>query len=66
MSFLDQSQSDIKQNQFNPGFLSTLLYSYTVFRLLSYPDNNHPISKVEAESDSFINMARWFFEHLLK
>ncbi|RMX52916.1 hypothetical protein pdam_00010942 [Pocillopora damicornis] len=38
----------------------------TKTRLLSYPDNNHPISKVEAESDSFINMARWFFEHLLK
>lgn len=38
----------------------------TKARLLSYPDNNHPISKVEAESDALINMARWFHEHLLK
>lgn len=37
-----------------------------IFRLLSFPDNNHPIAKVEAESDVFINVARWFHEHLKK
>ncbi|XP_068714262.1 acylamino-acid-releasing enzyme-like [Montipora foliosa] len=35
-------------------------------RLLWYPGNNHPIAKVDAESDVFVNMARWFFEHLQK
>ncbi|XP_015767969.1 PREDICTED: acylamino-acid-releasing enzyme-like [Acropora digitifera] len=35
-------------------------------RLLWYPGNNHPISKVDAESDMFVNLARWFFEHTQK
>ena len=35
-------------------------------RLLWYPGNNHPISKVDAESDVFVNLARWFFEHTQK
>ena len=35
-------------------------------RLLWYPGNNHPISKVDAESDVFVNLARWFFEHIQK
>ena len=35
-------------------------------RLLCYPGNNHPISKVDAESDVFVNLARWFFEHTQK
>ncbi|XP_015764968.1 PREDICTED: acylamino-acid-releasing enzyme-like [Acropora digitifera] len=35
-------------------------------RLLWYPGNNHPISKVDAESDVFVNLARWFFEHAQK
>lgn len=29
-------------------------------RLLSYPDNNHALSKVEAEADAFVNTALWF------
>ncbi|XP_067024177.1 acylamino-acid-releasing enzyme-like [Acropora muricata] len=35
-------------------------------RLLWYPENNHPLSKVDAESDVFVNLARWFFEHAQK
>ncbi|KAK2550944.1 Acylamino-acid-releasing enzyme [Acropora cervicornis] len=35
-------------------------------RLLWYPGNNHPLSKVDAESDVFVNLARWFFEHAQK
>lgn len=29
-----------------------------------YPDNSHPISSVEAESDSFINLYKWFITHM--
>lgn len=29
-----------------------------------YPENNHPISNVDAESNCMINVARWFEEHL--
>lgn len=48
------------------SFYRTLKAQGTKTRLLSYPDNNHPIAKVEAESDVFINVARWFHEHLKK
>ncbi|KAM9476086.1 acylamino-acid-releasing enzyme-like [Clarias gariepinus] len=33
-------------------------------RLLWYPDNNHSLSKVDAESDVFMNMALWLIQHL--
>lgn len=29
-------------------------------RLLVYPGNSHPIDKVDAECDFFVQMARWF------
>ena len=35
-------------------------------RLLLYPDNDHPIAKVDAESDLNVNRARWFYDHLKK
>ena len=35
-------------------------------RLLWYSGNNHALSKVDAESDVFVNLARWFFEHAQK
>ncbi|XP_063797510.1 acylamino-acid-releasing enzyme isoform X2 [Pseudophryne corroboree] len=33
-------------------------------RLLWYPDNNHSLSKVDAESDGFMNIALWILKHL--
>eukprot|EP00058_Branchiostoma_floridae_P025806 XP_002611296.1 hypothetical protein BRAFLDRAFT_210907 [Branchiostoma floridae] len=33
-------------------------------RLLVYPDNNHPIAKVDAEADAFVNIYKWFTEHM--
>ncbi|XP_072538219.1 acylamino-acid-releasing enzyme isoform X1 [Salminus brasiliensis] len=33
-------------------------------RLLWYPDNNHSLSKVDAESDGFMNIALWIIQHL--
>ncbi|XP_048403237.1 acylamino-acid-releasing enzyme [Stegostoma tigrinum] len=33
-------------------------------RLLWYPDNNHSLSKVDAEADGFMNIALWFVKHL--
>ncbi|XP_078683967.1 acylamino-acid-releasing enzyme-like [Branchiostoma floridae x Branchiostoma belcheri] len=33
-------------------------------RLLVYPDNSHPISKVDAEADAFVNIYKWFTEHI--
>ncbi|KAG9470447.1 hypothetical protein GDO78_017783 [Eleutherodactylus coqui] len=33
-------------------------------RLLWYPGNNHALSKVDAESDSFMNIALWILKHL--
>ncbi|KAF4070681.1 hypothetical protein AMELA_G00288290 [Ameiurus melas] len=33
-------------------------------RLLLYPDNNHSLSKVDAESDGFMNIALWIIQHL--
>ncbi|XP_078603442.1 acylamino-acid-releasing enzyme-like [Branchiostoma floridae x Branchiostoma japonicum] len=33
-------------------------------RLLVYPDNNHPIAKVDAEADAFVNIYKWFTEHV--
>ncbi|XP_020785237.1 acylamino-acid-releasing enzyme isoform X1 [Boleophthalmus pectinirostris] len=35
-------------------------------RLLWYPGNNHSLSKVDAESDGFMNIALWFIQHLFK
>ncbi|XP_020907129.1 acylamino-acid-releasing enzyme isoform X2 [Exaiptasia diaphana] len=32
-------------------------------RLLVYPEDSHPLNKVETESDAFVNIARWFYEH---
>ncbi|XP_039903899.1 acylamino-acid-releasing enzyme isoform X3 [Simochromis diagramma] len=33
-------------------------------RLLWYPGNNHSLSKVDAESDGFMNIALWIIQHL--
>uniref|UniRef100_A0AAR2JAD0 Acylamino-acid-releasing enzyme n=1 Tax=Pygocentrus nattereri TaxID=42514 RepID=A0AAR2JAD0_PYGNA len=33
-------------------------------RLLWYPNNNHSLSKVDAESDGFMNVALWIIQHL--
>nr|XP_055023085.1 acylamino-acid-releasing enzyme-like isoform X1 [Misgurnus anguillicaudatus] len=33
-------------------------------RLLWYPGNNHALSKVDAESDAFVNGALWMLQHL--
>ncbi|XP_073326797.1 acylamino-acid-releasing enzyme isoform X1 [Pagrus major] len=33
-------------------------------RLLWYPGNNHSLSKVDAESDGFMNIALWMIQHL--
>uniref|UniRef100_A0A673GAB7 acylaminoacyl-peptidase n=1 Tax=Sinocyclocheilus rhinocerous TaxID=307959 RepID=A0A673GAB7_9TELE len=33
-------------------------------RLLWYPGNNHSLSKVDAESDGFMNTALWIIQHL--
>uniref|UniRef100_A0A8L0DRT1 Acylamino-acid-releasing enzyme n=1 Tax=Oncorhynchus mykiss TaxID=8022 RepID=A0A8L0DRT1_ONCMY len=33
-------------------------------RLLWYPENNHSLSKVDAESDGFMNIALWMTQHL--
>ncbi|XP_076022688.1 acylamino-acid-releasing enzyme-like [Genypterus blacodes] len=33
-------------------------------RLLWYPGNNHSLSKVDAESDGFMNIALWMVQHL--
>ncbi|XP_051913168.1 acylamino-acid-releasing enzyme [Hippocampus zosterae] len=33
-------------------------------RLLIYPGNNHSLSNVDAESDSFMNSALWIIQHL--
>lgn len=33
-------------------------------RLLWYPGNNHALSKVDAESDGFMNAALWMLQHL--
>ncbi|XP_054752252.2 acylamino-acid-releasing enzyme-like [Lytechinus pictus] len=33
-------------------------------RLLMYPDNSHPISKVDAEADCFMNMYKWITDHI--
>ncbi|XP_072305930.1 acylamino-acid-releasing enzyme isoform X2 [Eucyclogobius newberryi] len=35
-------------------------------RLLWYPGNNHSLSKVDAESDGFMNIALWFIHYLFK
>uniref|UniRef100_A0A4W3K094 Acylamino-acid-releasing enzyme n=1 Tax=Callorhinchus milii TaxID=7868 RepID=A0A4W3K094_CALMI len=35
-----------------------------VVRLLWYPENNHHISKVDAEADVFMNIALWFVNRL--
>uniref|UniRef100_A0A8C2XGD3 acylaminoacyl-peptidase n=1 Tax=Cyclopterus lumpus TaxID=8103 RepID=A0A8C2XGD3_CYCLU len=33
-------------------------------RILWYPGNNHSLSKVDAESDGFMNIALWIIQHL--
>ncbi|MEE6519315.1 hypothetical protein FKM82_031023 [Ascaphus truei] len=33
-------------------------------RVLWYPGNNHSLSKVDAESDGFMNIALWLLKHL--
>lgn len=33
-------------------------------RFLSYAENSHPINKVDAEADAFVNMVSWFWQHL--
>lgn len=48
------------------SFYRALKAQGTEARLLLYPDNNHPIAKVDAESDLNVNRARWFYDHLKK
>ncbi|XP_064604620.1 acylamino-acid-releasing enzyme-like [Liolophura sinensis] len=33
-------------------------------RLLVYPEDCHPIIKMDSESDAFVNIIRWFSDHL--
>ncbi|KAM8830734.1 acylamino-acid-releasing enzyme-like isoform 1-T1 [Synchiropus picturatus] len=33
-------------------------------RLLCYPENNHSLSKVDAEADGFMNIALWIIQHM--
>ncbi|MBN3315453.1 ACPH enzyme, partial [Atractosteus spatula] len=40
------------------------LCHFVCFRLLWYPGNNHSLSKVDAESDGFMNIALWITQHL--
>ncbi|XP_013413674.1 acylamino-acid-releasing enzyme-like [Lingula anatina] len=35
-------------------------------RLLIYPDNSHPLNKVDTEADAFMNIVKWFWDHLHK
>lgn len=32
-------------------------------KVLMYKDNNHPIAKVDAEADAFVNMVMWFVKY---
>jgi len=34
-------------------------------RVLWYPDSDHPISEVKSEADSFINIIKWFDDHII-
>jgi hypothetical protein len=34
------------------------------FRVLTYPESNHPLEEVDVESDFVINTARWFEKYL--
>ncbi|KAF6028996.1 APEH [Bugula neritina] len=45
-------------------FYKALLCKGVKTRMFVYPDNSHPISSVEAESDSFINLYKWFITHM--
>jgi acylaminoacyl-peptidase len=33
-------------------------------RVLWYPDCSHPLSDVKSEADAFINIIKWFGEHI--
>jgi len=34
-------------------------------RVLWYPDSGHPLSEVKVETDSFINIIKWFDDHII-
>ena len=40
--------------------LTSIMY---FLRLLLYPEDCHPLSKVETEADVFINLIMWFASH---
>jgi hypothetical protein len=42
------------------------LHSAEMFanRLHWYPENSHPLNKVDAESDCFVNIIKWFEDNL--
>lgn len=33
-------------------------------RFLAYAENSHPLNKVDAEADAFVNIVSWFWQHL--
>lgn len=40
------------------------IFYFFMCSLLIYPGNNHSLSNVDAESDSFMNSALWIIQHL--
>ncbi|XP_069500272.1 acylamino-acid-releasing enzyme-like isoform X2 [Ambystoma mexicanum] len=46
-------------------FYRALKASGVNVRVLWYPGNNHSLAKVDAESDSFMNIALWVLKHLM-
>ncbi|WAR25704.1 ACPH-like protein [Mya arenaria] len=38
---------------------------YKALNYIAYPDNGHPIVKVDSEADACINIYKWFTEHLV-
>ena len=46
-----------------PNTSETLTSIIYFLRLLLYPEDCHPLSKVETEADGFINLIMWFASH---
>ena len=45
-------------------YRKALLAHGATVKMLSYPENSHPLSKVDSEADRFVNIFRWFSEHI--
>jgi len=41
-----------------------VMNAWFVYRMLYYPECSHPISEVCSEADAFVNIVRWFHDHL--